>query len=198
MTRSAAGQRKIIQVKVSLQGCQPPIWRRLQVPATITLDELHGILQIAFDWDGFHLHVFETNGRQYGDPDPELEFRSELGVPLSQVAKVGSRMRYIYDFGDDWEHVIEIEKSLPAEPGVQYPRCTGGRRAAPPEDCGGIPGYEELLRRRESALQSPSAVPNEDDDEYAILLDGFDPAAFDADEITDALHQKDDETEDLL
>jgi Plasmid pRiA4b ORF-3-like protein len=91
-------------LKVTLRGSKPPIWRRLEVTADSTLDELHEVLQAAFGWDGSHLYVFEAGGRQYGEPDPELDFESMWGVKLSRLAPVGGRLRYTYDFGDDWEH----------------------------------------------------------------------------------------------
>jgi hypothetical protein len=169
---------KVLVLKVTLRGSKPPIWRRLEVASSTTLDELHTVIQAAFGWENYHLHVFETaDGRQYGDPDPELDFRSEYGVRLTRVAPVGAKLRYTYDFGDDWEHVVEVEKSLPAEPAAAYPRCVGGRRAAPPEDCGGIWGYQDLLERRAAAA---------DEDEESMLPEDFDPAAFDPNEI-DAL-----------
>jgi Plasmid pRiA4b ORF-3-like protein len=146
------------------------------VPWSITLDGLHAVIQAAFGWESYHLHVFETADRQqYGDPDPELDFRSEYGVRLTRVAPVGHKLRYTYDFGDNWEHVVEIERSLPAEPAVTYPRCVGGRRAAPPEDCGGIWGYQELLERRVTAP--------DDEDELSMLPEDFDPSVCDRDEV---------------
>ncbi|MGM0386293.1 MAG: plasmid pRiA4b ORF-3 family protein, partial [Actinomycetota bacterium] len=112
-----------------------------------------------------HLHAFETPSGEYGVPDPEwgLDLRSEQGVRLTKVAAVGEKLTYVYDFGDDWQHVVLVEKVAPSQEGVAYPRCTGGRRAAPQEDSGGIWGYEEIL------------------DELP------DPAFFRAQDVTDAL-----------
>jgi hypothetical protein len=139
--------REVLQLKVSLKGSRPPIWRRLEVPATITLDELHQVIQVAFEWTDSHLHAFETPQGEYGVPDPEwgLDLRSERGVRLSKVATVGEKLTYVYDFGDDWQHVVLVEKAAPSQEDVSYPRCTAGRRAAPPEDCGGIWGYQDML-----------------------------------------------------
>jgi hypothetical protein len=168
----------VLVLKVTLRGSKPPIWRRVEVASSITLDELHSVIQAAFAWEGYHLHVFETaDGRQYGDPDPELDFRSEFGVRLTRVAPVGTKLRYTYDFGDNWEHVVEVDKVLPAEHAATYPRCVGGRRAAPPEDCGGIWGYQDLLERRQ-------ATPADDEDEeLSMLPEDFDPSVFDHDEV---------------
>jgi len=149
--------REILQLKVTLKGSKPPIWRRLEVPATITLDKLHEVLQVAFDWGGWHLHCFETADEVYGIPEPELGYRSERGVKLLKVAPVGGKLTYTYDFGDNWEHVILVEKLLPSEAGTSYPRCTGGRRAAPPDDCGGVWGWQELL----AALADPTHAEHE-------------------------------------
>jgi hypothetical protein len=133
----------IHRVKVSLYGAKPPIWRRLEVPSAMTLDLLHEVLQIAFDWDGFHLHQFETVCGEFSDPqrsdDSWSESGDEAAAALAQVAGTeAAKVVYIYDFGDDWRHDIVVEKIAPAEPGIAYPRCTGGKCIAPEEDSGGI------------------------------------------------------------
>jgi hypothetical protein len=93
----------------------------------------------AFAWDGSHLHVFQTPYGEFGIADAELGHRAEAPVTLEQVAPtVRSAIRYTYDFGDDWEHDVVVEKVLNRDSTLSYPRCTGGRGAAPPEDCGGI------------------------------------------------------------
>ena len=118
------------------------------MPSDITLRRLHRVIQIGFEWQDYHLHVFETAAGRYGipDPDDELDIRSDASKKLAAVADwPGDRIRYRYDFGDNWELDIVVEAVLPAESGVRYPRCIGGRRAAPPEDCGGIWGYADLL-----------------------------------------------------
>ena len=90
--------------------------------------------------------VFETERGEYGRPDPELGHRNAATVTLKAVApRAGARLRYLYDFGDDWEHDLVVEAVGRADPDASYPRCTGGRRAGPPEDCGGIWGYGDLL-----------------------------------------------------
>lgn len=134
-------------VKVNLHGATPPVWRRLEIPSAMTLDRVHEVLQAAFDWDGYHLHSFETVCGEYGDPSREddwSEFADESTVALAQVA-VGEKAKvvYVYDFGDDWRHDIVVEKVLPATPGVAYPRCTRGRGETPAEDSGGIWAFNE-------------------------------------------------------
>jgi hypothetical protein len=178
----------IYQLKVGLRGATPPIWRRLEVPADVSLARLHRIIQVAFAWDGSHLHVFQTPYGEFGIADAELGHRAEAPVTLEQVAPtVRSAIRYIYDFGDDWEHDVVVEKVLDRDGTVSYPRCTGGRRAAPPEDCGGIWGYAELAQ----ALTDPTHPGHEDRLEWLGLSDAadFDPAEFDAQTVTQALSE---------
>lgn len=125
------------QIKVSLRNVRPPIWRRLQVPSDILLPKLHDVLQAAMGWHDSHLHLFRVGDDCYappGDWDPIGE--DSRGVALVDLAaKKGARLVYEYDFGDGWTHDIVVESVLP-EP-CEVPRCTGGRRRCPPEDCGG-------------------------------------------------------------
>jgi hypothetical protein len=143
-----SGPKNIHRVKVTLRGAKPPIWRRFEVPSHITLRRLHSVIQAGFDWQDYHLHLFETAAGLYGmpDPDDDVFIRSDAYKKLSAVADwPGDRIRYAYDFGDNWELDIIVEAVQPAEPGMAYPRCTGGRRAAPPEDSGGVWGYADML-----------------------------------------------------
>ncbi|MET7706577.1 plasmid pRiA4b ORF-3 family protein [Micromonospora sp. NPDC005413] len=175
----------IYQLKVSLRGAKPPIWRRLELPADTSLADLHDIIQVAFGWDDSHLHGFETAYGDFGVADRELGHRADSSVTLEQVAAgVGDRFRYTYDFGDDWAHEIVVEKVLSRQP-IAYPRCTGGRRAAPPEDCGGVWGYAELVE----VLSDPGHPEHGDRLEWLGLASAadFQPARFDATEITRAL-----------
>ena len=175
----------VYQIKVSLRGAKPPIWRRLELPADTSLAELHRIIQVAFGWEECHMHVFETAYGMFGVADPELGHRAEAPVTLEQVAPgVGDRLQYIYDFGDDWAHEIVVEKQLDRRQ-VTYPQCTAGRRAAPPEDCGGIWGYEDLIE----VLSDPGHPEHSDRLEWLGLKSAadFQPARFDAAEVTRAL-----------
>jgi hypothetical protein len=183
--KKSAPAAPIYQLKVGLRGAKPPIWRRLEVPADTSLADLHHIIQVAFGWENCHLHVFETAYGAFGVADRELGHRPEAPVTLEQVAPgTGDQLQYTYDFGDDWTHEIVVEKVLDRQP-VAYPRCTGGRRAAPPEDCGGIWGYAELVE----VLGDPGH-PEHDDRLEWLGLDSaadFEPARFDAAEITRTL-----------
>jgi hypothetical protein len=180
------GRAPILQLRVDLRYASPPIWRRLEVPGDITLRALHDVLQVAFSWNDSHLYMFETDFGLFGRPDPQLDTRSDKNVTLEQVACApGDKLTYIYDFGDDWQHVIAVEKSTVADASVTYPRCTGGRRAAPPEDCGGIGGYEYTLE----ILTDPDHEEHEDCLEQLGLdsPDDLDPAAFDKNAINTVL-----------
>lgn len=179
----------VYQIKVALRGTKPPIWRRLEVPADVSLTQLHTVIQVAFDWDDSHLHLFETSYGSYGSfgtDDAGLGHHSEAPVTLEQVAPaVDSKLSYTYDFGDDWRHDIVVEKVLDRDEKAVYPRCTGGRRAAPPEDCGGAWGYAELV----DTLNDPDHPGHEDRLEWLGLEDAavFEPGRFDANRVTRAL-----------
>ena len=178
--------RAVHKIKVTLAGSRPPIWRRLEVPSAITLDALHEVLQAAFGWDNYHMWVFESPSGRYGIADRELEISSAAAKRLDQVAPHrGDRLSYTYDFGDDWEHAILVETVNVPEPGIAYPRCLTGRRACPPEDCGGIWGYEDLI----DILADPRHDEHQERLEWLGLdsADQFDPAAFDAAQVNDAL-----------
>lgn len=181
-----AGPAPVYQLKVGLKGAKPPIWRRLEVPADISLDRLHDIIQVAFGWDGSHLHVFETPYGDFGIADAELRHRPADEVSLAQVLPdPRSKITYVYDFGDEWRHEILVEKVLEPDESVTYPRCTGGRRATPPEDCGGIWSYADML----DVLADPAHPEHANTLEWLGLDNAaaFDPSAFDAPAITKAL-----------
>ena len=180
------GPAPIFQIKVGLRGAKPPIWRRLLVPADASLARLHAIIQAAFGWDDNHLHLFETPYGDFGRADRELGHRAEGPVTLEQVAPdVKSRIVYTYDFGDGWHHEIVVDKVLDPDKTLHYPLCTGGRRAAPPEDCGGIWGYLDLLE----VLGDPEHAEHEQRLEWLGLADAseFDPAYVDLAAINAAL-----------
>jgi hypothetical protein len=141
---------EIIQLKALIKDSKPAIWRRLLVKKGTTLFELHHILQIAFGWQNYHAFEFEDEGYIFRIPeyadlmDEDTIFDLGSSTLDSLIAETGDCLKYVYDFGDNWEHRIEIEKLLPAEAG-QYPVCIEGELSCPPEDCGGIPGFYNLL-----------------------------------------------------
>jgi hypothetical protein len=140
-----------IVLKITLRELRPPVWRRVRVPADITLRRLHRVIQAAMGWQDYHLHEFEIGDRRYGEPDDdpwpgdEPTF-NESNVKLGTLIERGvERFRYVYDFGDGWEHEIVVEKVEPLDPEQPYPALITGKRACPPEDCGGVYGYLRLL-----------------------------------------------------
>ncbi|HEY3480195.1 MAG TPA: DUF1841 family protein, partial [Streptomyces sp.] len=184
--RDAAAD-EIFVLKVSLRGAKPPIWRRLRVPARATLDAVHEVLQVSFGWTDSHLHVFESAGRRYsarssettwGEPDGD-----ESQIRLADVLEEpGDRLRYEYDFGDSWEHDIVVEKVIPGD-GASVAVCVGGRRAGPPEDCGGVWGYAELC-----AILADPRHP-EHDERMAWIGGRFNPGHFDPQDVNSMLRR---------
>jgi hypothetical protein len=174
---------QVYQLKITLKDIRPPIWRRVQVQ-DCSLGKLHEIVQTCMGWGDCHLHAFEIGGEQYGPPDPDgmMEYADERKLKLSRVVNAGlTKFTYTYDFGDNWEHTIQVEKTLPAEPGVRYPRCVAGKRACPPEDCGGPWGYGDFLE----AIENPKHPEHEDRLEW--VGSEFDPEAFDIDAVNERL-----------
>jgi hypothetical protein len=167
----------ILQLKVTLVEVEPRVWRRLLVPAGITLAKLHAALQDAMGWTNSHLHSFEVAGRRIGmvgveEDSPELE--DERRVKVSSVLpKKGATLVYRYDYGDDWEHLVEVEEVTSPDRRHSYPLCIAGARACPPEDCGGPFSYGEFIK----ALADPR---HEEHDQNLTWVGGhFDPDSFD-------------------
>lgn len=181
----------IYQLKITLEGIRPPIWRRVQTK-DCSLAKLHDLIQDSMGWYDEHLHVFEIEGKEYGETDQwpkdgmfDDEKIDERKVKLSELVGRGvKKFRYEYDMGDSWLHAILMEKVVAPEPGAKYPRCIAGARACPPEDCGGPWGYGDLL----DALEKPQGP------RHAELLEWlggeFDPEAFDVEEINRLLHER--------
>jgi hypothetical protein len=160
----------VLQIRITLGDvADPPVWRRVLLPAAFPLDRVHRVTQAAMGWQNCHMHVFRVGERDYG-PDPEgiLGHLAEAKVRLADVAEAGERIGYEYDFGDGWEH---------AEDGQTYPACTAGEGACPPEDCGGFPGYQRL----KEILADPSGEEYGQMRTWAQAQTGreFDPARFD-------------------
>jgi hypothetical protein len=174
---------KVATLTVTLAEVEPPVWRRVVVPAAMRLDRLHTVVAGAVGWQDYHLHMFTKDGVHYGAPDLDdmLELRDERAVKLSDLlAAVGDTMRYEYDFGDGWEHEIRLDELAAAAPEGSYPRCAAGERACPPEDCGGPGGYEDLI----AVLGDPGHEEHEHMRNWLGLAAGvrFDPEWFDLDE----------------
>jgi hypothetical protein len=174
---------RIFQLKVTLKGSKPPIWRRVQVRADTGLGDLHAILQTVMGWDDSHLHQFIVQGEYYGVPTgDDFNVMDEDEFTLAQVSgREKSKMVYEYDFGDGWMHDMVVEKILPPDQGAKLPRCVDGQCACPPEDCGGIWGYYNLLE----AVRDPKHPEHEELREW--LGEKYDPEAFDLDRINGLL-----------
>jgi len=179
---------QVFQFKITLKGIKPPIWRRIQVPEIYTFWDLHVAIQDAMGWDDYHFHEFEmvnpsTGLREnIGIPAPDEVFDREVlpgwGEKIADFFSMANRTAsYVYDFGDSWVHKIQLEKVLPREKNIKYPICIKGKRACPPEDCGGIWGYAELLE----------IINNPEHEEYEEMMEWlggeFDPEHFDTAEV---------------
>lgn len=165
------------QVKITLMEIEnPPVWRRVLVPADVRLDRLHEIIQAAMGWQNSHMHAFIDGQTYYGVPDPDLPHLDERATRLNDLVKPGGRLLYVYDFGDYWEHEITVEEATVAERGTSYPLCVAGQGACPPEDSGGLPGYERLVE----ILTDPGHAEHQDILRWLGLDDRsqFDPARF--------------------
>lgn len=168
-----AAAKGVLSLKVTLKNTKPPIWRRILVPDSMNLGDLHTAIQIVMGWNDCHLHDFDAAGERYGDPTNTEEVADEGRLKLSVLVKSGvTRFVYNYDFGDNWEHNILIEKAPPANAPGTYPACVAGKRNCPPEDCGGPWGYAELL----ATLADPADPQYEEQLEW--LGGDFDPEAF--------------------
>lgn len=173
-------------LKVTLRDIRPPIWRQFRVSGDITLDCLHQVLQAVMGWTDTHLHLFRIDGVKYGEPDPEFDdsenpTENEMAIRLDQViSQEGKQFKYLYDFGDGWEHAIIVEKISPQEV-LEYPVCIGGARACPPEDCGGVNGYKEFTE----ALRDPRHERHSEPVEW--LGKEFRPEHFDLEKVNHRL-----------
>ena len=169
----------VFDIKVSLLGAEPAVWRQVRVPGDSHLRLVHLVLQMAMGWENRHLHEFVSADRKrYVDFDgyePQENEQDENMYTLKElVSEPGDRCLYLYDFGDDWTHeiVLEAVSDIEVEPAEQF-RCLGGEGACPPEDCGGVPGYLELLEQ----FNDFDAIGH--DDAVDLLGEDFDPESFD-------------------
>lgn len=179
--------KKIYQIKIELIDIKPEIWRRILVDSDILLVDFHRIIQTVMGWTNSHLHMFSDGIEYYSPEEFEVDNTIDSGtVGLDEILhEEQSQIAYEYDFGDGWEHAITLEKILPPDNQTQIPKCVAGKRNCPPEDCGGIWGYAEMLE----VLKQP------DHEEYESYIEWlgeiFDPEYFDKDEINTMLKRKD-------
>ena len=181
------GGAALYQLKIALQWSDPAIWRRVVVRSDMTLDRLHNVIQFAMPWTDCHMHQFIVGRTYYGKPDPGMagfghETLNEKKYSIADIAPAAKKkFIYEYDFGDGWEHEIIVEKVLPPAAAFKRPVCLAGENACPPDDCGGMPGYYNLLE----TLADPK---HPDHGHLKEWIGGeWDAARFDLDEANDSL-----------
>jgi hypothetical protein len=185
---------KIFQIQIALKNFKPKIWRRILIPSDLLLTNFHKIIQTTMGWTNSHLHQFEKNRIFYSvkfeddddfwDDMNQVDYKKKK-IRVSDLIKAEKeKMIYEYDFGDGWEHEIVLEKILPIDKTIKYPVCINGKMACPPEDCGGVWGYENMLE----VLKQPDHEEYEGFNEW--LGEGFDPEDFDIEEVNEMLGEK--------
>lgn len=185
---------KIFQIQIALKGFKPKIWRRILIPSDLLLSDFHKIIQTTMGWTNSHLHQFIKNRTFYSVKHPNDDMWDEMDnvdymenkIRISDLIQTEKdKIIYEYDFGDGWEHDIILEKVLPFDIMIKYPICLTGKMNCPPEDCGGIWGYSDMLE----ILKQPD---HEEYESYLEWLGGdFDPEYFDKDDINKKLKKKD-------
>jgi len=181
--RRTSRPKTAFQLRITLKEIKPVVWRQIQV-LDCTLPELHDVLQAVMGWEKCHLYSFQAGDTVYCDPSlcATIEDADGRRIKLSHLAKQGQdQLEYVYDFGDYWQHLIEIESVFQPEPDAQFPECIKGAGVSPPEDVGGSMGYEEFLR----------VINDPEDSEHTQYLEWcggwFDPDAFDLESVNRAL-----------
>jgi hypothetical protein len=170
----------LYELKVSLKEIRPQIWRLIQVPSDTNLRRMHRILQVAMGWENYHLYIFIVDGKRYSEPNADWDVLDSRLVTLNRIFAGGkTSFQYEYDMGDSWIHEIKLKKQIESE--ITKPGCIGGARACPPEDCGGVPGYYQLLE----AITDPKNPEHDSMVEWVGA--GYDPEAFDLAKVDRAL-----------
>jgi len=164
----------IATLRIDLLDSDPPIWREVEVPVAMTLKQLHGIIQAAMDWEDAHLWEFTLGRERIGSSRAARLTLQDLLRPRT------TRLDYTYDMGDCWEHQLTLSKPRPADPALAYPRYSAGENPAPPEDCGGIPGFYAQLE----ALADPNHPDHHDAKDW---FGDYDPNRLDEQPIKDRL-----------
>lgn len=183
---------KVFRLHISLKHIKPPIWRRLLVTEDTTLGQLHKIIQILMGWEDYHMHLFEIGQNRFGMIEDEWdslfdEDENEDKVTLADLNLAEKqKFLYTYDFGDNWNHIIKVEKILPFDPAVKYPQCIAGQLPGPPEDCGGVWGYEDLLE----LSKKPKDEQSEEERDSLEWLGDYDFEHFSVDEINAKLRKQ--------
>jgi hypothetical protein len=169
-------------LKITLDHTEPAIWRRFRVPGSLTMEDLHFVIQDVMGWENTHMHIFrqgktficmpDDDSLNWADPSVDYKYLREDQVAVSEVfTRKGRKLAYEYDFGDDWKHTLVLEEVTAGEEGDDCPVCLDGAMACPPEDCGGIYGYQQILE----------AIATDDEEmleELEELYENYDPKAF--------------------
>jgi Plasmid pRiA4b ORF-3-like protein len=185
--RLATKPDSVFQIKITLRGIHPPIWRRIHTK-DCTLEELHALIQVTMGWEFEHLYRFNIGGVEYADLDMmnDGDVEDACDTKLSEVLPARNRrprFHYEYDFGDEWIHQLIVEERLPAEKGVKYPICVAGQRACPPEDCGGPWRYSDFVE----TIRNPDHQRHEETLEW--VGGEFDPERFDLETVNNELRR---------
>jgi hypothetical protein len=181
---------RVLRFRVTLRGVAPPIWREIEVPSDYSLWDLHVAIQDAMGWQDYHLHLFRftrpgsDDHVEVGIPDPDVPPGTDSVLPSWEqratdfFCEPGAHAEYDYDFGDGWQHDVVLVAVVPKAKDLRYPRCCSGSRACPPEDCGGIGGYADML----------DTISDSQHPEFERIMTwlggGFDAEAFDPSAIT--------------
>jgi hypothetical protein len=177
---------RVLCLRLVVAGTQPKVWRRLLVKESMWLSRLHDSIQVAFDWFDYQTHVFAMDDLKFGNPQKrdDLVVEDDRDVTLGDLNLAHrDRMVYDYQFGEGWRVDIRVEKTAAAAKGVRYPACIGGERAGPPEDCGGVEAFHDML----ACLKDPSSDLGK---EWAGWLGpDYDPAACDLEKVNQALRK---------
>lgn len=196
---------RILQLKISLNGIEPLIWRRFLVEDSITFHQLHKIIQKVMNWGNYHLYDFQFDkfyiegdskkqsfavDSMWGRSIPKgIKTLSASKAKLNEVIQKKENFLYTYDFGDNWQHSIVVEEILEKNDSQHYPACTDGERACPPEDCGSVPGYYELME-----IRKDKGHPLYEERVVEWLGEDYDPEEFDINKINEGLSPKETNT----
>ena len=177
---------KVLKLRISILDVKPEIFREILVKDNITFEALHKIIQLSFGWTNSHLYSFTVKETQFSVPNKDFP-NEDLNVKntITEILfRKGQKALYIYDFGDNWEHEIKVIEVMHEDKEIKYPICIGGKRNAPPEDCGGFPGYEEVIK----AFKNPQKKESKDLLEW---LGDYNPEEFDIDEVNELIRNPD-------
>lgn len=191
-------KQNIYQLKISIKGAKPPIWRRILVEPTMSFSKLHDTIQNIFNWEDYHLYAFYGDINRYvsvdflehDDEEDSLNLSSNDFSINRELNDIKDKITYLYDFGDSWEHIIILEKILPYDEKIHYPHCTGGKRAGPAEDCGGIYNYNMIVEAIEKPTLENRCFLGEDGKNW---YEGFVPSDFDKKKVNYFLQREDKE-----